>query len=79
VRDPLAVQDTRGSRCLGRTSPEPLASLGEMLADPVLGHVQMGEGRVVSSNQMTKACLYEPSPRSDLIVVREANQNRNAS
>ena len=50
--------------------------MGKALTDPILGQVEIGEGGVASSIEPTKACLEVPLPRSDLVVVREANQHR---
>jgi hypothetical protein len=44
-------------------------------ADPVLGCLQIGKGGVASSIPPAKACFHEPWPRSDIVVIRQANQH----
>jgi hypothetical protein len=50
--------------------------MGKALTDPLLSHVEVGEERVASSVQAAKAGFQVPLPRSHLVLVREANQNR---
>src|SRR5215218_1174658 len=54
-------------------------SMGEALADPLLGCVQISKGWAVDPIQPAKTCFQIPLPRSDLVLVREVYQHRQQS